>query len=478
MTFTNARSRAVRRRVLVISGDPIGVKLAGPAIRAWSIAEALTAKHEVTLMSLTLVEDIPAPFALVSVREGDDHAFSAWERWADVIIFQGHAMEFFEALQTTKKIVVADIYDPMHLEQLEQAREFPADVWDERVMIGTVVLNQQLERADFFLCASDRQRLFFLGQLAALGRINPANYADDPDLTGLICVVPFGLSRTAPVHERDVLKGQRDGIAADDKLLLWSGGLYNWFDPKTLISAVSLLSSTRHNIRLFFQGTQHPHPGVPEMAIVSQSRALAASLGALETTVFFNDSWVDYADRQNYLTEADVGVSTHRAHIETTMSFRTRILDYLWAGLPMVVTEGDVFAELIADESLGIAVPADAPELLAAALERALFDQEFIAQCRANIARVRERFYWDRVLRPLVDFVDDAHHAPDIALGRVLPVNRMPVRPSAASSGGRIRRNLRALAFYLRTGGIRAVAARVAVRLRRRGSAFWRRRRP
>lgn len=470
MTVEQPESAPVRRRVLVISGDPIGVKLAGPAIRAWSIAEALSARHEVTLMSLTLVEDIPAPFALVQVSEGDDRAFGAWERWADVIIFQGHAMEFFEALQTTKKIVVADIYDPMHLEQLEQAREFPAAVWDERVMIGTVVLNQQMERADFFLCASDRQRLFFLGQLAALGRVNPANYADDPDLTGLISVVPFGLSRVPPVHERDVLKGRRDGIAPDDKLLLWSGGLYNWFDPKTLIFAVSLLSARHDNVRLFFQGTKHPHPGVPEMAIVSESRALAASLGALDTSVFFNDSWVDYADRQNYLTEADVGVSTHRSHIETTMSFRTRILDYLWAELPMVVTEGDVFAELIAQEGLGIAVPADSPQLLAAALERALFDDEFIAECRANIARVRERFYWDRVLQPLIDFVDHAHHAPDLALGRVLRVDRMPVRPTAPSPGGRIRRNARALAFHLRNGGPRAVLARVGVRLRRRGN--------
>jgi glycosyltransferase involved in cell wall biosynthesis len=460
-------AREVRRRVLVISGDPIGVKLAGPAIRAWSIAEALSARHEVTLMSLTLVEDIPAPFALVQVSDGQDAEFGVWEQWADVIIFQGHAMEFFEALRTTTKIVVADIYDPMHLEQLEQAREFPTEVWDERVRIGTVVLNQQLARADFFVCASERQRLFFLGQLAALGRINPANYAHDPDLTGLIDVAPFGLSRTAPVHERDVLKGQRSGIASDDKLLLWSGGLYNWFDPKTLISAVSILSATHGNVRLFFQGTKHPHPGVPEMAIVSESKMLASSLGALDTSVFFNDSWVDYADRQNYLTEADVGVSTHRSHIETTMSFRTRILDYLWAGLPMVVTEGDVFAELIAAEGLGIAVPADDPQLLAAALERALFDERFIAETRANVTRVRERFYWDRVLEPLVHFVDTAHRAPDLALGRVLAVDRMPDRPVTAKPRGRLRGAIGTVLFHLREGGPKAVLARGFARIRR-----------
>src|SRR6185312_3615068 len=307
-------------RVLVITGDPIGKKLAGPAIRAWNMAEQLSPKNEVVLVTLTGAEEVDAPFRVVHVRPGDDTSFSKLEQWADVIVFQGHAMAVFDSLRASTKILVVDIYDPMHLEQLEQGRELPAAQWKQQVSDATDVLNEQLQRGDFFLCASDRQKMFWLGQLAALGRINPATYDGDPDLNGLLSVVPFGLSSTPPSHEHDVLKGVLPGIGADDKLLLWSGGLYNWFDPKTLIRAVARLSETRDTVRLFFQGTKHPHPGVPEMAIVAESRALAAELGALDTSVFFNASWVDYAERQNYLTEADAGVSTHFAHIETTFS--------------------------------------------------------------------------------------------------------------------------------------------------------------
>ena len=43
---------------------------------------------------------------------------------------------------------------------------------------ATDVLNEQLARGDFFLCASDKQRDFWLGQLAAVGRINPVTYDD------------------------------------------------------------------------------------------------------------------------------------------------------------------------------------------------------------------------------------------------------------------------------------------------------------
>ena len=465
-TFDVAReSTPVGNRVLIITGDPIGVKLAGPAIRAWNMAEQLAAENEVTLLSLTGVEPLEAPFSLAHVRPGDDRAFRKFEQWADVIIFQGHAMAVFSALQTTQKIMVVDVYDPMHLEQLEQGRELPAAQWAQQVDDATEVLNEQLRRGDFFLCASDRQKMFWLGQLAALGRINPATYEGDPDLDGLISVVPFGLSSTPPTHQRGVLKGVKPGIAATDKVLLWSGGLYNWFDPKTLIRAVADVSERHDNVRLFFQGTKHPHPGVPEMEIVAESRALASELSVLDSSVFFNDSWVDYSERQNYLTEADAGVSTHFSHIETTFSFRTRILDYLWAELPMVVTEGDHFAELVAKEQLGVVVEAGNVEQLAVALERALFDEEFIAAARANIHRVRERYYWETALAPLVQFVATAHRAGDRrqgAAGRSGVAGRKRKRHSG------LRHDLERAFFYLKSAGPGVVIAKVRRRMRRR----------
>ncbi|HWH25503.1 MAG TPA: glycosyltransferase [Pseudolysinimonas sp.] len=451
-------------KVVVVTGDPIGAKLAGPAIRAWNISESLAdAGNSVVLVSLTGVDEgLAAPFQVTHVSPGDDRAFAKFEAWADVIVFQGHAMAVFESLRSSSKILVVDIYDPMHLEQLEQGRELPAEQWSSQVRDATEVLNEQLERGDFFLAASDRQRMFWLGQLAALGRINPKTYVGDPDLDGLISVVPFGLPSTPPVHERDVLKGVLPGVGADDKLLLWSGGLYNWFDPATLIRAVALLAERRDGVRLFFQGTKHPHPGVPEMAIVGQSRALAAELGALDRSVFFNDSWVDYSDRQNYLTEADAGVSTHFSHIETTFSFRTRILDYLWAGLPMVVTAGDHFAELVEAEGLGVVVEAENVEQLADALEKILFDEKFVAEVRGNIGRVRERYFWQRALSPLIAFVAEARHARDNAAGDA-PRSRVRRRRRYG-----VRHDLERVLFYLRTSGPRVVVEKVRRRMTRR----------
>lgn len=453
--------------VLVITGDPIGAKLAGPAIRAWNMALQLSDFHDVRLISLTGVEDVGAPFDVVHVAPGENKAFNVFEEWADVIVFQGHAMLVFERMRTTRKILVVDIYDPMHLEQLEQSRELPREQWIRQVAEATEVLNDQLLRGDFFLCASERQRLFWLGQLAALGRVNPLTYENDPDLTGLIAVAPFGLSRTPPEHVRQVLKGEVSGIAADDKLLLWSGGLYNWFDPQTLIRAVADVNLRHSNVRLFFQGTKHPHPGVPEMEIVQISRDLARDLGVLDSAVFFNDSWVDFEDRQNYLTEADVGVSTHHDHIETTFSFRTRILDYLWASLPMVVSKGDHFADLVEKEGLGVTVKAGDVHALSEALERVLFDEKFNATARKNIQRIREEYFWDVVLKPLVDFVADAHHARDnehIPVGGVRPSHL----PRARRQRSAVMRDLRLALLHLKEKGPAYVVERIVARLSRK----------
>jgi glycosyltransferase involved in cell wall biosynthesis len=452
--------------VLVITGDPIGAKLAGPAIRSWNMALALAAENSVTLVTTTSLEELEAPFALERVRPGEDARFGELEKWADVILFQGHARDQFAALQASTKIVICDIYDPMQLEMLEQGRDQPRATWDMMVARAAKALNGQLAAGDFFLCASERQRLFYLGQLATLGRVNPATYENDPHLAGLLAVVPFGLDATPPVHSRSVLKGVRAGIGADDRVVIWGGGIYNWFDPETLIRAVASLAKRQPRTKLFFLGTKHP--GVDEMEIVTRSRRLAAELKATDSSVFFNDTWVDFADRQNYLLEATAGVSTHQLHIETEFSFRTRILDYLWAGLPMVVTEGDSMAELVQREGLGIVVPAGDAAALEKALEKVLFDEKFARSARANVVRVATGFRWDTVLAPLVDFVRHPHHAADRPEGVATGVAR---ELSAGAGKSRpthgLRHDVSMTWHYLVNSGPRTVLRKVGRRMGR-----------
>ncbi|MBX3193996.1 MAG: glycosyltransferase family 4 protein [Microbacteriaceae bacterium] len=443
-------------RVLILTGDPIGVRMAGPAIRVWNLGLQLRARgHEVRVVTTTRAERDDAPFPVVAVAPGDERALHEHERWCEVVVVQGHGLGQFDALRRTDRFLVADVYDPMHLEMLEQGRELPRATWELRVAQARDALNDQLRRADFVVCASERQRLFYLGHLAALGRVSPATYADDGDLRALLDLAPFGLDANPPQPGPSMRTGD------EQRILIWGGGVYSWFDPLTLIRAVAAVAKRHPQTVLFFLGTRHP--GVDEMGIVREAFDLARELGVEGANVVFNDTWVPYDERGGYLLAADAGVSTHHVHLETMFSFRTRILDYLWAGLPMVVTEGDGFAELVADEGLGIVVPEDVAAL-EAAIETVLFDEDAAAGFAANVARVRERFTWDRTLAPLLDFADAPRHAADYVAGR----------DGMGVAGGRARRtagpghDLRMAWHHLRASGLRDVAGRVARRVRGR----------
>ncbi len=147
------------------------------------------------------------------------------------------------------------------------------------------------------------------------------------------------------------------------------------------------------------------------MAIAAQS--LAEQLGLTNKYVFFNEGWVEYNDRQNFLLEATFGVTTHFDSAETRFAFRTRALDYFWAGLPVVSTEGDALAELVRERSLGLAVPAEDPAALEGALYQLLIDTEFAASCRANVLRIRETYRWSTALEPLAAFCREPRRAAD-----------------------------------------------------------------
>lgn len=411
------RADQTRPKVLVCTPDSLGAQMAGPAIRALEIAKVLSRDCEVRLVSTQRVDEIDhGDFA---IEAADDTRLREHADWSDAIVFQGHVLSSHPWLDDPRYVLVADIYDPMHLEVLEQTRYLsPADREHVSAMT-TEVLNAQIERADFLLCASEKQRDFWLGQLAALGRINPRSYDSDNSLRSLLAVAPFGIGDEPPVSARHGIKGAVPGIGTDDKVVIWGGGIYNWFDPITLIRAVGLLAERRPDLRLFFLGVKHPNPNVPEMEVSFRAHELARELGLLDRVVFFNDGWVPYEERADFLLDADLGVSTHFDHLETAYSFRTRILDYLWSGLPIVATDGDTFASIIRQYELGRVVPPEDVDALVAALDRCLYDEDENARIRVNVVEYAKRMRWSNVLTPLVEFCRAPRPAADRGLESV-----------------------------------------------------------
>jgi len=226
---------------------------------------------------------------------------------------------------------------------------------------------------------------------------------------------------------------RRLGLADEDELILWNGGLWSWLDPGTAIRALARLRDRRPRARLVFMGASDAGPAG---RATREARTLARDLGLLDGAVIFNDAWVPYAQRGGWLMAADCAISTHLDHLESRFSSRTRLLDCFWARLPVVCTAGDELAARVVREELGAAVPPGDPEVMAGALERVLDTGR--AAYADRLARVAADLTWSRVAAPLISWLAADRDPEPLGAGRGLerrPSERL--RSTAYVAGAR-----------------------------------------
>ena len=403
--------------VLVLCHDVVGERVAGPGIRYREIARVL-AQHFRVILAVPNQSDL------------QDEAFEVWPygrqiwdsllpaaRQAQVILSPGDSLAEFPALETLGVPLIVDGYDPHMLETLALWANAPMDVQAVHYRSRLDILRRQCRAGDFFLCANERQRDWWLGLLERGGRLNPHTYTADPSLRNLIDLVPYGVPSEPPKAARRVLRGVWPGIEAGDRLLLWGGGLWEWFDPLTAVRAVyRLVQEGMGDLRLVFPGTRHPNPSMPDMPMRTATVALTQELGLHGSHAFFGD-WVPHDDWPAVLLEADVGLSLHPDTAEARLAFRTRLVDYIWAGLPMTVTAGDTTSDIVSEHGLGEVVPPRDVTAVAAAVDRLLKTPDLRAAYQDAFGRLRSELTWERACEPLVRFCQNPTFAADRAAG-------------------------------------------------------------
>lgn len=392
-----------QKKVLIISNDVVDTNMAGPAVRCWEFSKALCHHHKVVLAIPNETGLHSEDFRIVTYDQPEYEILRGLVKDADAIVVQGSTLHLFPHLTAVPKPIVVDLYDPYMLENIEI---HSGKALNERLNfhgMDYITIIEQLNEGDFFVCASEKQRDFWIGMLMAIGRTNPLIYDEDKTMRKLIDVVPFGISSSPPRHTRSVLKGVHKSIKKDDKVILWGGGIWEWLDPIILIESIYDIVRQREDVKLFFMGTKHPNPSIPEMTMTARAINLSKKLGLYDQFIFFND-WVPYEDRQNYLLEADVGISTHMNYIESRFSFRTRILDYIWAGIPIIATVGDSMSEIIERYNLGKLVDFQNRDQLTKAILEIIDNTKIVETYKDNLKRISHEFTWENLIQPLHQF--------------------------------------------------------------------------
>ena len=193
--------------VLVITHEPLRKNLSGPGVRAVEMARSLAERHDVTVATPFPPEISVDRCRLVEYSFDRPSDLKLLAEQSAVLVVQGFTLSQFPFLAELKVAIVVDLYCPFTVEHLEMVRSrrkgiaaSPAELmaFDADAADVLTVQNTQLALGDFFLCASERQRDFWIGALHTAGRINPRTYAADPTLRSLIDVVPLGCRTSRP----------------------------------------------------------------------------------------------------------------------------------------------------------------------------------------------------------------------------------------------------------------------------------------
>jgi GT2 family glycosyltransferase len=437
-----------RPHLLIVSHDVIDVKLAGPGMRYLEMAQALGEDLDVTLAvpnDTTL--EVP-DLRLVRYWEDRPDSLKVLVENCDVVLVSGYMVEKFPFLEYTNARLVVDLYDPFVLENLYYYLNEPMESQEDLNQHAIDITNRLAKIGDFFICGNERQRDYWLGVLTANGRTNPRNFRKDATLNSLIDIVGIGFPGREPIHY-PIMRGIHACIPRDARIVLWGGGVWNWLDPLTLIKAWPEVIERHPKARLVFLGTRHPNPLVPKHEMAQKAEQMAEEVGEKDSSILFFE-WLSYQDREALLCESDVGVTLHPIHVETRFSMRTRVLDYLWARLPVLITEGDVTSEWIREYGLGdVVLPFD-HQAVAQGLKRILDKTK--DDWAPSFEPLQQRLRWSEAVKPLKHYCLEGEYAPD-RLERIDPVEAM--------EGPGLRKRLARARHIWRTEGSRVLLHRI-----------------
>lgn len=398
-----------RANLLIISNDIVDHKMAGPGLRYVEMARALADNLEVTL-AVPNETNLEVPgVRIVVYREDVPASLEVLVQNHEQCLVSGYMVLKFPFLSKLRTRIIVDWYDPFFLENFYYYQKDSLDSQSLHNQTAIEVVNQLARIGDFFICGNERQRDLWIGILSANGRVNPYTLQQDQSLRRLIDVVGVGIP-TRPPNRRPFLKGVHPAFPPNSHIVLWGGGIWNWLDPLTLVKAWKSVVNESPLARLVYLGTRHPNPQVPQHEIVHELVRLAEASGEKDKTIFFFE-WLSLEDREALLGESDLGVTLHPIHAETHYSIRTRVLDYIWTGLPVLITEGDVTSEWVKKFKIGAIVPPENVDAVAGALRDLLAREK--SDWDPAFEHVQAEMRWEAVIQPLLDFCLRGESAPD-----------------------------------------------------------------
>ncbi len=202
-----------------------------------------------------------------------------------------------------------------------------------------------LARADRFSTCSRAQRHALIAQLGMLGRLTAKNDGYD-----FVSAIPNSIDD----EELDLL-GRLPRVPrspGEPFTVLWSGGYNTWTEPDVLFEALELAMDDAPELRFVSTGG-----GIAGHHTDAYQRFETRVARSRHKKRYELAGWVQTAELPAYYAGAHAAILVDRFSYEGTLGARTRMLDWLAAGLPIVSTR---LSEISLDvERAGAAILAD-----------------------------------------------------------------------------------------------------------------------
>lgn len=377
-------------KVLIVSNGPVPENASsiveGGGLRVWALAMGLVA-HEIDVKIA-----VPKGFATANselvVKYASMQELLQIGNEYDAVIYNyasgSDATYLFEGLRPGV-LRISDSYVPIHIEVAARDSDDLQLETDSFIRDSSYWV-KSLQAADAYLVASDEQELYYTGLLAGVRRLSPANYKNVP-----IIKLPLG----CPDNSKPI-----DRTPDDSKLnLLWWGGFYPWFDWTSLIELSDRLAIEMPQTTLMIAGARNPF--VTHADFIDPVSDALAQLAVKENVQIL--PWVEYSARREVFEKADAVLLFNNHSPETKLSWRTRLVDAVEFGVPVISNFGDPFGRLILKAEAGLQVVTE-PIPLANSISKEL-SSESLKSMRTNMAALQAELSWTKLAEPLADLL-------------------------------------------------------------------------
>lgn len=243
----------------------------------------------------------------------------------------------------TDKPIWMDIYGD-YLTIIQAARYRAGS--DRGISTSIAFVRRVLQKGDIFSACGTPQQHALVGELAMAGRLNSRTFGYD--FTRVILPGAHPVANHVPKRESRPCFNSL-GITPADFVVLWCGGYNTWTDVKTLFAGLELAMT--QDLRVHFVSVGANTYEAPDN-VYTQFLALIEKSPYRDR--FHMVGWRPWTEIPDYYRESDVGLNIDALHYETIYGTRTRLVEMIAAGLPVITSLGCEISELLRDHQAGL----------------------------------------------------------------------------------------------------------------------------